>query len=267
MYARQREPGSRACSSASIAPRTCYCNWGIPPWRCATAWTWLRCARPSTADPSAPTARPDAVAILYAQHVASEQGDADPERSERLRLPRLRMSRPRSRHTSQRSPSAASRATAPTRDTRDAFGTGRHGRHLARAAAEVPVEGGHPAGEAIAALAASRRSCQRGRGAARGDQRRSTRYEFVLASLHRSPRRSTPHVPSSSMVLSRGIWAMTGTSGTRLSQPARRVPGGGWSRCRDECRAYGTSASWKPGSCRRKMYLRAWARACPAPRS
>ena len=45
----------------------------------------------------------------------------------------------------------------------------------------IPVEGGHPVGEAIAALAASRRSCQRGHGAARGDQRRSSRCEFVLA--------------------------------------------------------------------------------------
>ena len=43
----------------------------------------------------------------------------------------------------------------------------------------VPVEGGHPAGEAIAARPASRRSCQRGHGAARGDQGDRLAMSFV----------------------------------------------------------------------------------------
>ena len=51
--------------------------------------------------------------------------------------------------------------------------------------------------------------------------------------------------------VSRGIWAMTGTSGTRLSQPARGVTGGG-SGAGTNAGLTGRSASWKPGSCRRE---------------
>jgi hypothetical protein len=67
-----------------------YCSWGIPPWRCVTAWTWPRCARSSVADHSALTARLTRSPSCMPSTLPASTVMLTRERSEPLRLPGLR---------------------------------------------------------------------------------------------------------------------------------------------------------------------------------
>jgi len=148
---------------------------------------------------------PEEVAILYAQHVASEQGDADPGAERALAA----------------AWTPAEQAEIKAYITAITFGNlvgNSVDAWLARLR-RVPVEGGHPAGEAIAALPG---------------------LPALLSAWAWSRTRGSAVIDSP-----------TGTSGTRLSQPARGVTGdkvgpGAGTNARG-LRPSGLSAGGEPG--------------------
>jgi len=115
-----------------------YCNWGHTALALRNGVD-LTALRQTLSGSLRADSTPDEVAILYAQHVASEQGDADPGAERALAAA----------WTPDEQAEIKAYITAITfgnlvGNSADAW--------LARLR-RVPVEGGHPAGEAIAALA------------------------------------------------------------------------------------------------------------------
>jgi AhpD family alkylhydroperoxidase len=117
-----------------------YCNWGHTALASRNGVDLAALRQTLDSGSLGADSPPEQVAILYAQHVASERGDADPDAERALAA----------------AWTPAEQAEIKAYITAITFG------NLAGNSADawlarlrgVPVEGGHPAGEAIAALAA-----------------------------------------------------------------------------------------------------------------
>ena len=91
-----------------------YCNWGHTALALRNGVDLAALRQTLGSGSLSADSTPDEVAILYASTSPASRVMLTRERSERLRLPGLRLSRPRSRRTSRRSPSGTWWATAPT---------------------------------------------------------------------------------------------------------------------------------------------------------
>ena len=116
-----------------------YCNWGHTALALRNGVDLAALRQILDGGSLSPDSTPDDVAVLYAQHVASQQGDADPAAKRALAAAWS----PDERAEIKAYISAITVGNL-VGNSADAW--------LARLR-RVPVEGGHPAGEAIAALA------------------------------------------------------------------------------------------------------------------
>ncbi len=116
-----------------------YCNWGHTVLALRNGVDLAVLRRTLDGGSLSADSTPDEVAVLYAQHVASQQGDADPGAERALAAAWI----------------PAQQAEIKAYITAITFGNlvGNSADAWLARLRGVPVEGGHPAGEAIAALA------------------------------------------------------------------------------------------------------------------
>ena len=115
-----------------------YCNWGHTALALRSGVDLTALRQTLGSGSLSADSRPDEVAVLYAHHVASQQGDADPGAKRALAA----------------AWTPAERAEIKAYITAITFGNlvGNSADAWLARRRKVPVEGGHPVGEAIAAL-------------------------------------------------------------------------------------------------------------------